>query len=244
MINVAAHVLRFAKFIGGTDASIEDFPWQVSLLRAVAVESNSTEVESQTEDDNEQSPLEQYCNGAIIAPNAILTSAHCVRLNETNVLSPEEILARVGSADRNTGGLLHTVAITVVHPDYNDATWENDLAILFLSENITYSPSASNISLADNEIDDNQTVTLTSWENESTESETDDDASDVLQAIELTTVNQEVCVEGYQPTTAPDVTENNLCAGNQDGVQGFTQVIGHLYSNNYSNSGGLFDELF
>lgn len=229
MVIVAAHVLRFAKISGGSDATIENFPWQVSLLRAVVVESNSTEVETQTQDDNEQSPFEQYCNGAIIAPNAILTSAHCVHLNETDVLSPEDIVARVGSADRNAGGLLHTVERTVVHPEYNDTTWENDLAILFLSENITYSPSARNISLANDEIVDDQNVTLTSWE-----SQTDDAASDALQAIALTTVNQEVCAEGYQPTTAPDVTENNLCAGNEDGVQGFTQVICHLLCNNYS----------
>lgn len=223
IVIVAAHVLRFAKISGGSDTTIENYPWQVALLKVTVDANNTTEGETETDgDNNEQAPLVHYCNGAIIAPNAILTSAHCARLNETNDTSTEGIVVRVGSADRNNGGALHTVERTLVHPEYNDTTFENDLAILFLADHIPFSASARNVTWANSEIVDDEKVTLTSWENQV---EGDENVSEVLQAVILRIVNQEACIEEYQLTTAPNITENMLCAGNDYDFKGFTQVI-------------------
>jgi secreted trypsin-like serine protease len=227
IVIVAAHVLRFAKISGGSDTTIENYPWQVALLKVTADANNSTEGEIETDgDDNEQAPLEHYGNGAIIASNAILTSAHCVRLYQENELLPEDIFVRVGSADRNNGGVLYTVERTLVHPDYNDTTFENDLAILFLTDRIPFTASARNVTWANSEIGDEEKVKLTSWENQVEDGE---DVSEVLQAVKLFTVNQDVCVEEYQSTTELNVTENMLCAGN-DGFNGFTEVIANFIS--------------
>ncbi len=90
--------------IGGTNTTINENPWQVSL----------------------QSGTFHFCGGSILNANWILTAAHCVEDGP-----PSRILA--GSTARNGTGQTRTVAQVVIYPGYVDPTLGKDVALMRLS---------------------------------------------------------------------------------------------------------------
>ena len=73
----AEHGWRSGKIVGGEDADIADFPWQVALMQGNT----------------------QFCAGSIIHKEWILTAAHCL----TGGWNPDYIRAGVTNRTDNTG---------------------------------------------------------------------------------------------------------------------------------------------
>lgn len=72
----------------------------------------------------------QFCDGGLVAPDLVLTTAHCVEGT-----TPEELAVVVGrnvmSSDQ---GQVRSIAAVIVNPDYNPDNAANDLAVLRLSQ--------------------------------------------------------------------------------------------------------------
>ncbi|KAL1376292.1 hypothetical protein pipiens_004451 [Culex pipiens pipiens] len=92
------------RIVGGVDAEIEDFPYQLSLRRNGA----------------------HSCGASVISEHWALSAAHC-----TYPLPNLAIMSlRGGSANRLEGGELFTIDRIENHPQYDDWNIENDVSVL------------------------------------------------------------------------------------------------------------------
>jgi secreted trypsin-like serine protease len=99
--------------IGGTDTSIASAPWMVQLAY----------YDSTTGDG-------YFCGGSLVAPNKVLTAAHCVAGLDW-VKNGAVLAGATGLYDTTTGtvaGVLHQWN----HPSFSHTTLKNDVAVLTL----------------------------------------------------------------------------------------------------------------
>lgn len=116
------------RIVGGVDASPSAYPWIAALLRS----------------NNANAFSSQFCAGSLIGDRWILTAAHCVN----GFTSASEIEVAIGIADlRNISSSDRIPVISIlVHPDYDDISSDNDIALLKLA-----TPSSNTVlAIADN----------------------------------------------------------------------------------------------
>lgn len=80
-------------------------------------------------------------------------------------LNPATYRVRVGSTFASSGGVVHAVQQVINHPNYNDNTLDNDIAILRLASFITFSNvvQAGAIAGTNYNVADNQPVWAIGW---------------------------------------------------------------------------------
>ncbi|MDP9191338.1 MAG: serine protease [Acidobacteriota bacterium] len=100
------------RIIGGQPATEGQFPWQVALISA-----------------GYQPQDGQFCGGSVIAPDWVVTAAHCV----TGGTRAADVEVFIGSIDLRTGGQLHGVTSIFPHERFDSVTFDNDIALLRLS---------------------------------------------------------------------------------------------------------------
>ena len=109
------------EIIGGHMADPGEYPFQVALLfRSVPNRYNA-----------------QFCGGALIGLDRVLTAAHCVVDMPANQL---DVLAGTNRLAPGGGTRVHVTAKRV-HPGYNPRTSGNDVAVLELATPVTASPT-------------------------------------------------------------------------------------------------------
>ncbi|KAH8411825.1 hypothetical protein KR215_011683 [Drosophila sulfurigaster] len=124
------------RIVGGLDAVEGQFPHQVSLRQLTS----------------------HICGGSIIAPQIILTAAHCV----TSEASDGSLkVIRAGTVDRSSGGVVVNVAKVIVHESYGN--FLNDVALLVLDQPLTYSAVIKAIPLASVDTAVGSEVVISGW---------------------------------------------------------------------------------
>jgi trypsin len=106
--------------VGGTRASISQYPWAVYLASSTG---------------------SQFCGGTLVKADKVVTAAHCVKgraASNTRVVWGRE-------DKQSTAGVVAGVTRIWVHPSYSTATAGYDVAVLTLDRNIssTYLPLAT-----------------------------------------------------------------------------------------------------
>jgi hypothetical protein len=135
----------------------------------------------------------------LIAPNWALTAAHCIDGKDASVI---DIL--VGAHRLSESGLRVQGDLVIVHPGYDPATLDSDLALVRLSTSVTQTPIALYAPVAGADELRFMRATVTGWG-------INDSGSfpDALREVALPLVDRKTCAD----TFLTPVTENMICAG-------------------------------
>jgi len=144
------------------------------------------------------------CGGSLIAPNVVLTAAHCGSFQGDSVVVGAY---RYDSTANNAVRV--SVSADVQHPNYDDFTTSNDFRLLRLSQDVTIGGSNVVLSINDQSSrpSNGQDLTVLGLGTTSEDGNEADILRDVVvQAIPTSTCNQPISYGG-------DVEANMFCAG-------------------------------
>nr|DBA16642.1 TPA: hypothetical protein GDO54_004016 [Pyxicephalus adspersus] len=183
---------RKTRIVGGVNADIGEWPWQVSL---------------QTKKDG------HTCGASVVSQTILLSAAHCFQdTSGIRYSDPSVWTAYLGLHDQSTRTTSKDVVIRkikriVAHRDFNDFTYDNDIAMLELESPITYTDFIQPICIPESThvFPVGKSIWVTGW-GALTEGGT---GATVLQKAEIRVINQTEC----NKLLTDQLTDRMICAG-------------------------------
>ncbi|EDV99046.1 trypsin-1 [Drosophila grimshawi] len=180
------------RIVGGVEATIKEYPYQVSLQRHY-----------------------HMCGGSLIAEGWVLTAAHCVESRDVDALR-----VRIGATRKEIDGILVKIRTVHRHPKYDARIIDYDFAVLQLAEYDATNVTQAFVKLPklNEDIADGTLVTITGWGNTQSVHE----STEVLRAVTVPTVNQTQCQLDYDSfgSITDRMMCAGLRAGGKDACQG------------------------
>ncbi|XP_049915919.1 prostasin [Epinephelus moara] len=184
------------RIVGGNDATDGAWPWQVAI----------------------QSGTVHICGGSIITKDWILSAAHCF-LNPSDVSGYIIYTGRYQLNGFNPHQTLHHVSQVVVPSGYTDPNQGKDLALVRLSNSITFSDYVRPICLPASStlFPSGMMCYVTGWGN--IRNDVPLSGIGTLQEVQVPIISQSSCQEMYRtnPNEQVDILYDMICAGYQEG---------------------------
>ncbi|GIY61335.1 transmembrane protease serine 3 [Caerostris darwini] len=178
------------RIVGGRDATIDEYPWQVSLkFKNFFIKPT------------------HLCGGTILNEQWIVTAAHCVYKRLPRNF---EVAVGITSQDEKIFNSYKVDKIKV-HEQFKPDTFLNDIAIIQVKSAIEFSSQVNGICLPQVEHNVTGLATTTGWG----ATLEDGDMSSILQAVEVPLIPQSKCLDLFGPDNFS--ASAMLCAGKLEG---------------------------
>ncbi|XP_067283256.1 transmembrane protease serine 9-like [Pseudorasbora parva] len=176
------------KIVGGQDAKAGSWPWQVSIQSA-----------------------RHFCGGSLINKDWVLSAAHCFQSTSIGTIT---IYLGLQSQSGSNPFMEIRTARFINHPNYNNPSNDNDIALLRLSSSVTFSDYIKPVCLAaaGSTFAAGTKSWVTGW---GLLQSGDTQIPNILQEVQIPIVGNSDCNKAY----GGSITSNMLCAGllNQGG---------------------------
>ena len=189
---------NFPNIIGGNTATDGEFPFLVRLYINIGGSS-------------------YLCGGSLLSDTWVITAAHCL-----DGAAASGVSIRAGSNQKSSGGELVYADQLFLHPDYDPATFDHDIALIELSSAVTAPKTGTIDRLTTNEgtaMPEGSAVWVAGWGTTSSNGNTSED----LLKVSVNVSYPSSCAANSSYSSA-DITNNMICAsipgGGQDACQG------------------------
>ncbi|XP_028422721.1 chymotrypsin-like protease CTRL-1 [Perca flavescens] len=184
------------RIVGGENAAAGAWPWQVSVHISIA-------------------RLDQHiCGGTLISDQWVLTAAHCIITNVLNVWIL--YFGRETQSGPNVHEVNRTVSQIIVHPDYNNVPFNNDIALMKLSSPVNFTDYIRPVCLASNfsQFYNSTPCWATGWGRLGKDEP--NVAFDSLQEVQIPVIGEKQCSCDYLPIQGQNITDKMICAGQEN----------------------------
>jgi trypsin len=189
--------LMQTRIIGGSETPSNRFPYAVSI----------------------QDNIGHFCGGSLIAPDMVLTAAHCQGGQYSVVIGRHDLTTNEGESI--------PMKKETPHPKYNDRTTDSDWMLILLERPTTVNVPFVKLNTDANLPSTNQDVTVMGWGDTTSDDATQELAS-ALMSVDVNVISNQDCeksqgtIGGWNENYNGQITDNMLCArdNGQDSCQG------------------------